>query len=74
MSQTHKHTLTHSVAPGARHVGQNDVVNKFKDTPHWSQSVVLTACRPNSGSHLHPIRATRGPCWRTREEKESAVS
>lgn len=63
LPDTHIHTDT---LRGPRHGmwGHSNAENKFQDTPHWPQSAVPTACRPNSGRHLCPIRATRGPWCR----------
>ncbi len=63
-------THTHTQWPWALHVGHSNVVNKFQDTPCWSQSAVPTACRPTSGHHLYPIRVTRGMRSRTHEKKK----
>ena len=64
-THTHTHTHWHTQWPQAWHVG-----HKFQDTPRCSQSAVPTACRPTSGHHLYPIRATRGLRCRTHATKK----
>lgn len=68
-----EHTHRHAQWPRDWHVGHSNVGNKFQDTPRCSPSAVPTACRPTSGRHLCPIRATRGPWSRTYEEKKHSL-